>query len=303
MGNSVIMRMLSNEKYMGDVIQQKSYTVDYLSKKRAKNKGELQKYLIEKNHEPIIPKEIFDKVQSEMLRRSSRTKEAISKKSKDEKKGHSKYILSRLLVCGECEQPFRRLTWTRSEEKQIVWRCYNRVEHGTKNCKNSPTLEEKRLQETVMNAVNKVSREDTGFDTLLRKNIILTMNHYMDSFESETPEIDERIQELEQEMLLLMRDGAEDIYDKKFLEQYETIGKEIRELKQRKLMEHQTAGTAEKEKLPEGLQTALNKCSQSLVEFDETLIGQIIEKIKVINEKRIEIVFKSGLAVNEIIAE
>lgn len=67
---STIDRILSNEKYIGSVISQKTYTKDFLNGKQVKNNGEPPQYFIENNHEAIIPKEIFDKVQAEKARRS-----------------------------------------------------------------------------------------------------------------------------------------------------------------------------------------------------------------------------------------
>ena len=60
---STIDRMLSNEKYAGDVLMQKTYTPDYLTGKKEKNCGQVEMYLVENAHEPIIEREIFDKVQ------------------------------------------------------------------------------------------------------------------------------------------------------------------------------------------------------------------------------------------------
>ena len=71
---SVIIKMLKNEKYMGDALLQKTYTVDFMTKKRVLNKGIVPQYYVEDDHEPIIPKELFYRVQEEMMRRSSMCK-------------------------------------------------------------------------------------------------------------------------------------------------------------------------------------------------------------------------------------
>lgn len=60
---STIDRILSNEKYVGDVLMQKSFTEDFLTGKRKKNEGELNMYFIENNHEPIVSREVFEMVQ------------------------------------------------------------------------------------------------------------------------------------------------------------------------------------------------------------------------------------------------
>ena len=68
---STIDRMLSNEKYIGQVLMQKSYTPDYLTGKQEKNRGECRMYLVENAHEAIIDREVFEKVQ-EMKGRSKK---------------------------------------------------------------------------------------------------------------------------------------------------------------------------------------------------------------------------------------
>ncbi|MBQ9696233.1 MAG: recombinase family protein [Oscillospiraceae bacterium] len=64
-------QMLENEKYLGGALLQKNYTIDFLNKKRGKNNGTLPQYYLEDDHEAIIPKNIFMRVQEEMARRSS----------------------------------------------------------------------------------------------------------------------------------------------------------------------------------------------------------------------------------------
>lgn len=67
--STTLMSMLENEKYKGDALLQKSYTVDFLTKKRTQNKGEIQMYYVEDDHEAIIPKRIWECVQLEIERR------------------------------------------------------------------------------------------------------------------------------------------------------------------------------------------------------------------------------------------
>ena len=69
--DSTVRKILENEKYMGDALLQKTYTIDFLNKKRGKNNGTLPQYYIEDDHEAIIPKDIFLRVQEEMARRST----------------------------------------------------------------------------------------------------------------------------------------------------------------------------------------------------------------------------------------
>ena len=137
-GNTVwskatIRGILTNEKYKGDVLMQKSYVVDLFSKKVAKNNGELPMYLVKNHHKPIIPREIWDKVQVVIAKRNN-IKSATDVNMIKKGKYSSKYALTGLVICGDCGSPYRRTTWTASK-KRIVWRCVNRLTNSSA-CKN-----------------------------------------------------------------------------------------------------------------------------------------------------------------------
>ncbi len=83
--DSVIMKMLKNEKYMGDALLQKTYTVDFMTKKKVINNGIVPQYYVENDHEAIIPKELFYRVQEEIMRRSSMCKAAVTRKKNQKK--------------------------------------------------------------------------------------------------------------------------------------------------------------------------------------------------------------------------
>ena len=288
-----ISKMLSNEKYMGDALLQKSYTADFLTKTRKKNNGEMRQYYITDNHEGIVAKEIYYAVQQEKQRRAERRKPAVTRRAKEKKKGYSsKYILSNLLVCGECGQPYRRITWTRNGVKRIVWRCSNRVEHGTEYCKNSPTLDEEALQRAVMRTVGNVVR-DSEFGSVMQNNVTLVIGQYADSIQSENNETDEKIAGLEREMLQMVKETP-DFNDGAFLEKYRTLGGEIQKLKQKKISE----ANVRKLPVPSEIGEKIESMDRNEIAFDPVLVGQLIEKIVVRNARRIEVVFKSGLVEN-----
>ena len=130
--------MLRNEKYIGDALLQKTFMADLFTHEQRKNMGELPQYYVHECHPAIIDRDTFQRVQEELARRSSLRK--TSSKTKTELgKYCGKYVLSELLVCGECGSPYRRVVWSRPEGKRIVWRCINRLEHGKMICKKSPT--------------------------------------------------------------------------------------------------------------------------------------------------------------------
>ena len=152
--HAVIRNILTNEKYIGDALLQKTYITDCITKKVKKNQGERPMYYVENNHPAIIPRETFDRVQTEMTRRSSKRK-VLQKRGRTELGKYSgKFALTELLVCGECGSPYKRVTWARNGTKRIVWRCVSRLEFGTKYCHNSPTLDEDKLHRAILATIN-----------------------------------------------------------------------------------------------------------------------------------------------------
>lgn len=132
--------ILSNEKYKGDALINKTYVIDCISKKVKRNDGERAQYYVENNHPAIISPEKFNRVQEEMARRSSKKKVKQVGTKTELGKYSSKYALSELLICGECHTPYRRCTWTTTDgKKKIVWRCINRLDYG-KSIATTPLL-------------------------------------------------------------------------------------------------------------------------------------------------------------------
>jgi len=150
----VIQNILTNEKYCGDALLFKTRTLDCISKKAVKNTGEWPMVFIENNHEGIVPKAVFLRVQEEMARRASKRKVMQKHGRTEQGKYSAKYALTELLVCGECGSPYKRCTWARNGKKRIVWRCVSRLEFGTKYCHCSPTLDEERLHRAILGALN-----------------------------------------------------------------------------------------------------------------------------------------------------
>ena len=107
---SLISSILKNEKYVGDALLQKTYTLDCITHKVVRNHGERPMYLVTDHHAPIVDRDTYNRVQQELARRSSKRK--ISDKTVTEQgKYSSKYALSELLICGNCGTPYRRTTW------------------------------------------------------------------------------------------------------------------------------------------------------------------------------------------------
>jgi len=123
--DSTISGILKNEKYIGDMLLQKSYAKDHLSKKQVKNDGVLPQYYIENNHEPIVSKEVFEKVQNEMKKRSR-------KPSKAEKQ----HLFTGKIKCGICGSNFKyKITNSGTKYAKSVWICNTFNTIGKSHCK------------------------------------------------------------------------------------------------------------------------------------------------------------------------
>lgn len=116
-----IRRMLSNEKYKGDALLQKEFTVDFLTKRMKKNEGELPQYYVKEDHEPIISPWLFDYVQKRLKERSEIT---------------GRYsgvtVLSSKLKCGVCGSLYTPKPWHSTSYNNLVWQCRNRIKKGAK---------------------------------------------------------------------------------------------------------------------------------------------------------------------------
>lgn len=270
-------KILQNEKYIGDALLQKTYTVDFLTKKRVKNNGIVPQYYVENSHEAIIPKDLYMQVQEEMVRRGNLS-------SGNKKRVYSsKYALSGIVYCGNCGNIYRRIAWNNRGKRSIVWRCVSRVEHGPSKC-DAPTILETDLQAVVVKAINLVMGDRDRMLWVLQENIETVCSQ---EDEYRIVDIDTKLEELQKEMLM-RANGKGD---------YGDIADEInglRELKQNVLVESaQREGL--KQRITEMMEF-LKKQSGIVEEYDEQLVRQLIEKVTVYKD-RFNVEFKSGVEV------
>ncbi len=142
--------MLTNEKYQGDARLQKTYTTDYLTKKRAKNNGQIEQYYVENSHEAIIPKTEWEAVQQEIKRRADYCEEVglanFGTASVDS-------AFSSRVVCGRCGKAYGRKCW--SNRQQHFWVCKNKWKESGGTCQGE-NVKEEALQKAFVIAWNSV---------------------------------------------------------------------------------------------------------------------------------------------------
>ncbi len=150
-----IRSLLMSEKYCGDVLLQKTFIEDCISKKVVKNTGQLDQVLVENCHPATISRDMYNAILAEFARRNA-GKSPTKQASTGQSCYSSKYALSERLVCGECGTMYRRCVWKRNGTEKIVWRCVNRLDYGTRFCHDSPSIEEGALQSAILAALNSI---------------------------------------------------------------------------------------------------------------------------------------------------
>lgn len=297
----MVYNILRNEKYCGDSILQKTITVDCISKTRRDNMGEAPMYYVQNSHPAIISRETYHMTQAEIARRKTLAP-ASEKKAVTVAGKYSKYALSEVLVCGECGSRYRRVTWT-SGGKRVVWRCSNRLENGKKYCKMSLTVKEESLHAAIVRAINKFNSQDHAAYLALMK---ATIGEAL-GIQAETAEIDElkrRIDALNQKMVSIIQKAARDGED---IEEHESEFKEMAEsiglFKQRiSVLEQAKSTDAEMSERMVKIQEIIDERQAHQDVYDDSIVRQMIECIKVFSNGNIEVYFGGGNCIHETIA-
>lgn len=292
---SLISSILKNEKYVGDALLQKTYTLECITHKVVRNHGERPMYLVTDHHAPIIDRDTYNRVQQELARRSSKRK--ISDKTITEQgKYSSKYALSELLICGYCGTPYRRTTWSARGKKQIVWRCISRLEHGKKYCPDSPTIKEDQLHKAIIQAINNYYSCRNDIARILKANIGTVLEC---QGQEEIISIENRLKEIDtarNDLIGLIASGGcdEDKLDNEFSRLYQ----EEQQLNERlEMLKSQNKTSAETQAKLDKIIDMIEHEKFELETFDNILIRKLIECVKVLSKTEILVIFKGGYEV------
>lgn len=292
--SSTIHSILTNEKYIGDALLQKTYVEDCLTHKLKVNNGELPQYYVEDNHPAIIKKEKWHKVQEEIARRASKRKVKEKGTKTELGKYSSKYALTELLVCGNCGTPYRRVTWSKKGKKKIVWRCISRLDYGTKYCKTSPTLEESVLMKAVIDTIEQQINSKTDIIETLSLHIGMGMQ---DSDSDNIYAIQDKIKSLRESIGDLI--AITDVENTEQNEQKITaLCNEIKELEE-KIKDKKSSeirGGIRQDELDELFNTMKEMKNQPLI-YDDAIIRQFVSCIKVMSANKVNIHFRHGTSV------
>ncbi|SDI98405.1 recombinase family protein [Natribacillus halophilus] len=277
--DSTVLFILKNEKYKGDLLQGKSFTVDPISKRRLANFGEVNQYYVKNHHEPIISREVFDKAQDFLNRRSKAKLKGKRKHGKTGGKYSRLYTFSSLLECAHCGNIYSRRSWhAETTHKKTVWECVTKTKKGKKYCLHSKAAGEAVLEEAFVQSYRKLCRN--------HKEVLNELLHTMESLlmdkkqQKRLDKLSKEINHIEQKsrklLDLLMEEEIDKIsYDHKRNE-LQTTEARLREEKEK--LERSIQQTNSVEARIKKFQEVLTE-NDILPEFDRHVFESITEKV------------------------
>jgi len=296
---TAVRSILSNEKYCGDVLLQKSFVSDCINRKVIRNTGQLPMYLVQNHHEGIVDRKTFDAVQAEMARRNAGKSPSKKNASTGMTSYASKYALSERLVCGECGTLYRRCTWTCKGQKRIVWRCVSRLDYGKKYCHHSPTLDEAPLQRAILAAINSAMSNKDHLIRQLQSAMELELAP-MPGDHMSLADIEQRLQELGEQVREIVAKAAAT----KEVQVHAPLLKEIADemdalKKKRALIESQRQTHEHAFRRIEIATDAMEQTSTNISEWDEALIRQLVDTVKVHSAEKITVYLRGGVQIEQ----
>lgn len=282
---STVIQILTNEKYKGDALLQKEYTVDFLTKKKKKNEGEIPQYYVEGHHEPIIPPETFDLVRAEILRRQ---------KIGTKYMGNSIYYAK--IRCGNCGGIYGAKVWHSNDKyRRVVYQCNKKYQRSKKGCNcKTPHLYEHQIQEAFVSAFNKVMEDK---DELVENmDVIIQVACDCTELEQKLADVRDEIKVLIQKTQEYVSENARKEQDQiEYLKRYDAMVERYETLREE---EGQLKAEIEERKLKSGvIKEYINRLSEQdevLTEFDSDLWCGLVDFITVYAKGDVRVTFKDG---------
>lgn len=273
--------ILTNEKYRGDALLQKSYTVDFLTKKKKPNEGEIPQYYVENNHQAIIQPEVFDMVQRELARRGQN------------RSHHSGvHLFSGKIKCGQCGSWYGSKVWHSTDKYRCtIWQCNHKF-NGDEKC-GTPHLTEEEVQRYYLSAVNKLltDRDDIIGTFELAKSAAFdttALAAERDELQSELLVVSELLQQCIQENAHVALDQTE--YQKR----YDGLTERFNKTKSR--LDTVTATISDKQARQATIEAFLDELRRLdvVTEFQPALWYSLVDFMTVYSKDDVRVTFKDG---------
>ena len=271
-----VMGMIKNEKYKGDVLLGKTFTVDPISKRRLANMGEENQYYIRDHHEAIVSREIWDKAEEIRLKRA---KPKLMQTTGNRERYTRQFTFSSMLECGYCGHKLsRRTRHQTTTTKKPVWQCMNATKNGIDNCPNCKAVDEVIIENAFLEAFRLLA---DSFDDVLQS----VLNTIEDILKDDT-EL-KRVKQLEKDISTieskksrltdLLIDGKieQEDYDEKKL----SFQRKLHKITEEKAYLEENIGQQKNisRRMSQLRQTLENE--NALDEFDRIVFESIVEKV------------------------
>ncbi|MBQ3178659.1 MAG: recombinase family protein [Clostridia bacterium] len=283
--SSTIESILTNEKYKGDALLQKSFTVDFLSKTKKINEGEVPQYYVENSHPAIIPPEEWKMVQMEIARRKSFGR-----------KYSCSNIFSTRLVCGDCGEFFGAKVWHSTDKyRKVIWQCNHKFKDN--KC-GTPSLAEDDIKERFVDAINTLIAD---------KEAVLDACRLMQSTLTDCSEIDAELDGLLQEIEVVtemtkhcIEENAQNAQDQNaYMERYNGLVSRYDHLREQvnRLQEMKAAREREADSIG-AFMFELKEYDEPISEFDEKLWVYCVDRVVVHADGKLVFHFRNGAKID-----
>lgn len=221
-GVPTVNSILQNEKYAGNALLQKRFTVNYLTKKIKRNEGEIPQYFVEGSHPSIVDPVVFNLVQEEM-----------QKNREQGKKRRAGQIFSSMVYCGDCNGVFGSKTWgSNTPYRRRAWQCNEKYRvKGEVNC-NTQFVTDDELKKAFVMAFNRILRDKYDYiDAYISIAESLTDTKKQDT---EITSLQERCSGIYSEIEALIRQNANQAQNQTdYQERYGKLSSQYEDLKAR----------------------------------------------------------------------
>jgi DNA invertase Pin-like site-specific DNA recombinase len=303
-GDSAVRGIIKNEKYKGDILLGKTFTVDPITHRRLENMGEESQYYISNNHKPIISPEMFEEAHKILTRRSIKLS---AKKGIKREKYSRQYAFSSMMKCAFCGGTISRRSWHgNTHNKKIVWACVVGTKKGKKYCPHSKSISEKALESAFVDAFNMMCTNNRDVVVDFLKTVEESISKT--NLTKKIKKLSDEIYQLENKLGKLVELNIEGIINKETYEdKYRITSEELSKLKSEL---EQLDDAFEEQKILESkmksFRLAFDK-NELLEEFDREIFENVIDKVIVgkvdengkENPYSVTFVFKTGMELEE----
>lgn len=274
--DSGIRGIIRNEKYKGDLLLEKTFTVDPISKRRIENFGEEEQYYVRGHHEPIISEKIWETAQEI---RKSRNRNTEKKADGKREKYTRKYAFSSMCECGFCGTKLtRRILHSSSIYQKPVWYCRTAANKGKHLCPECKSVDEKIIENAFLEMYGILAE---NFDDVLESVLSTVQSVIINSDDTERlKKAENALYKMEHRRKKLTDMLLDDTISKEaYDEKYEDFTAKIQKLKSDlKTLKDNVKEQKNVGKRMEELRRALQN-EEILDEFDRLVFESIVDKV------------------------